>query len=83
MIGVDLIAIDGFDVLTVQTIISEVGLDMTKWPTEKHFASWLGLCPNNKVTGGRVKDTRASCAFRMAAQAAGYPLISFSLLAIF
>jgi hypothetical protein len=78
MIGVDLVAIDGFDVLTVQTIISEVGLDMTKWPTEKHFTSWLGLCPNNKVTGGRVKDTRskkvvnrASCAFRMAAQAAG------------
>ena len=78
MIGVDLIAIDGFDVLTIQSIISEVGLDMTPWPTEKHFCSWLGLCPNNKVTGGRLKDSRskkvvnrASCAFRMAAQAAG------------
>ncbi len=78
MIGVDLVAIDGFDVLTIQTIISEVGLDMAPWPTEKHFASWLGLCPNNKVTGGRIKDTRskkvvnrAACAFRMAAQAAG------------
>ncbi len=78
MIGVDLTAIDGFDVLTLQTIISEVGLDMTPWPTEKHFSSWLGLCPNNKVTGGRIKDSRskkvvnrASCAFRMAAQAAG------------
>jgi len=78
MIGVDFTALDGFDVLTVQTIISEIGLDATKWPTEKHFSSWLGLCPNNKVTGGRVKDTRskkvvnrAACAFRMAAQAAG------------
>ena len=78
MIGVDLTAIDGFDVLTVQTIISEVGLDANRWPTEKHFSSWLALCPNNKVTGGRVKDTRskkvvnrAACAFRMAAQAAG------------
>jgi transposase len=78
MIGFDFTALDGFDVLTVQTIISEVGLDATKWPTEKHFSSWLGLCPNNKVTGGRVKDTRskkvvnrAACAFRMAAQAAG------------
>jgi len=78
MIGVDLVPVDGFDVLTIQTIISEVGLDMARWPTEKHFASWLGLCPNNKVTGGRIKDTRskkvvnrASCAFRMAAQAAG------------
>ncbi|NIW11945.1 MAG: IS110 family transposase [Gammaproteobacteria bacterium] len=78
MTGVDFTALDGFDVLTVQTIISEIGLDATKWPTEKHFSSWLGLCPNNKVTGGRVKDTRskkvvnrAACAFRMAAQAAG------------
>jgi transposase len=78
MIGIDFTALDGFDVLTVQTIISEIGLDATKWPTEKHFSSWLGLCPNNKVTGGRVKDTRskkvvnrAACAFRMAAQAAG------------
>ncbi len=78
MTGVDFTALDGFDVLTVQTIISEIGLDATKWPTEKHFSSWLGLCPNNKLTGGRVKDTdskkvvnRAACAFRMAAQAAG------------
>jgi transposase len=78
MTGVDFTALDGFDVLTVQTIISEIDLDATKWPTEKHFSSWLGLCPNNKVTGGRVKDTRskkvvnrAACAFRMAAQAAG------------
>jgi transposase len=78
MSGVDFTAIDGFDVLTVQTIISEVGLDATRWPTEKHFSSWLGLSPNNKVTGGRVKDTRskkvvnrAANAFRMAAQAVG------------
>jgi transposase len=78
MIGADVTAIDGFDVLTVQTIISEIGLDVTKWPTEKHFSSWLGLCPNNKITGGRVKDTRskkvvnrAANAFRMAAQAVG------------
>jgi hypothetical protein len=78
MTGFDFTALDGFDVLTVQTVISEVGLDVTKWPTEKHFSSCLGLCPNNKVTGGRVKDTRskkvvnrAACAFRMAAQASG------------
>jgi hypothetical protein len=79
MIGLGFTTLDGFNVLTVQTVISEVGLDVTKWPTEKHFSSWLGLCPNNKVTGGgRVKDTRskkvvnrAACAFRMAAQAAG------------
>ena len=46
MSGVDLIGIDGFDVLTIQTIISEVGLDMARWPTEKHLASWLRHCPN-------------------------------------
>ena len=76
--GVDLTALAGFDVLTVLTLISEVGLDPHKWPTEKHFSSWLGLCPNNKVTGGRVYSTksrkvvnRAANAFRMAAQAAG------------
>jgi transposase len=76
--GVDLTALAGFDVLTVLTLISEVGLDPNKWPTEKHFSSWLGLCPNNKITGGRVYSTksrkvvnRAANAFRMAAQAVG------------
>jgi hypothetical protein len=76
--GVDLTALAGFDVLTVLTLISEVGLDPHKWPTEKHFSSWLGLCPNNKITGGKVYSTksrkvvnRAANAFRMAAQAVG------------
>lgn len=76
--GVDLTAVAGFDVLIVLTLISEVGLDPNKWPTEKHFSSWLGLCPNNKITGGRVYNTksrkvvnRAANAFRMAAQAVG------------
>jgi transposase len=76
--GVDLTALVGFDVLTVLTVISEVGLDVTKWSTEKRFSSWLGLCPNNTITGGRVYSTkskkvvnRAANAFRMAAQAVG------------
>lgn len=75
MTGVDLTQIDGVQVLTVQTVISEIGLDMTKWPTVKHFTSWLGLCPNNQVTGGQVKRrgrlknrNRAAQALRMAAQ---------------
>ena len=74
----DLTALVGFDVLTVLTVISEVGLDVTKWPTEKYFSSCLGLCPNNTITGGRIYSTtsrkvvnRAANAFRMAAQAAG------------
>jgi transposase len=75
MTGIDLTRIDGFDVLTVQAILSEVGVDMSKWPTERHFCSWLTLCPNNKITGGQVKSTRtrrsasrAAQAFRLAAQ---------------
>jgi len=76
--GVDFTAIDGLGILTVQTIISEVGLDPTRFPTVKHFTSWLGLCPCNRITGGKVKSSQtrlvvnpAANAFRMAAQTAG------------
>jgi transposase len=72
--GIDLTSIDGINVMTAQTIVAEVGLDMSKWPTEAHFASWLGLCPDNKITGGKVYhrgtrhvENRAATAFRMAA----------------
>ena len=76
--GIDFTQLPGFDALTVQTILSEIGLDSGRFPTEKHFVSWLGLCPNNRVTGGEVKSTktkktnnRAAAAFRMAAQSVG------------
>jgi hypothetical protein len=56
-------------------VISEIGLDMTRWPSAKHFASWLGLCPGNKISGGkrlssRSKPTanRVATALRVAAQ---------------
>jgi transposase len=52
--GVDLTRIDGIDVGVAQTVISEVGLDMSRWQDEDHFASWLGLCPDNRITGGKV-----------------------------
>ncbi len=52
--GVDLTSIDGINVLTAQTLISEIGLDMSAWPTEKHFASWLGLCPDHRISGGKI-----------------------------
>lgn len=52
--GVDLTRIDGIKVNTIQTIISEAGLDMSKWETENHFVSWIGLCPRNDVSGGKV-----------------------------
>jgi transposase len=77
MTGVDLTAIDGLEVLTVQTIISEVGIDMSKWKSVKHFTSWLGLAPENDVSGGKVLRTgtkkvksRANLAFRQAAMGA-------------
>jgi hypothetical protein len=72
--GVDLTQIDGVDELTIQKVLSEIGTDMNQWPTEKHFASWLRLCPNNKITGGKViqrgvqpTTNRASTALRVAA----------------
>ncbi len=73
--GVDFTRIDGLDVCTVQTIFSETGLDPSAFPSPKNFTSWLGLCPNNRITGGRIKSSRtrkvsnrAAKAFRLAAQ---------------
>jgi transposase len=72
--GVDLTRIDGIDVGVAQTVISEVGMDMTCWETEDNFASWLGLCPDNRITGGKVFRrrtrhviNRAATALRLAA----------------
>jgi transposase len=72
--GIDLTRIDGINVMIAQTVVAEVGLDMSKWPTEGNFASWLGLCPDNKITGGKVYhrgsrkvENRAATALRMAA----------------
>ena len=52
--GVDLIMIDGMNVLTAQTVIAECGYDMSRWETEGHFASWLNLAPRNKISGGKI-----------------------------
>jgi transposase len=66
--------IDGVDVQTAQTVISEIGVDMSRWKSEKQFASWLGLCPDNRITGGKVIKrgtrhvvNRASTALRLSA----------------
>lgn len=75
MTGVDLTAIDGIDSNTALKVLSEIGCDIAKWPTFKHFASWLCLCPGNKKTGGKQRSgktrrssNRAATALRMAAQ---------------
>jgi transposase len=51
--GVDLLAVPGISELSALKIISEIGLDMTKWRNAKQFASWLGLSPVNKISGGK------------------------------
>jgi transposase len=54
MTGTDLTQIDAIDVRTAATVISEAGWDMSKWPTEHHFVSWLRLCPDNRISGDKV-----------------------------
>jgi transposase len=65
--GVDLTRIDGIDGHTALKIISEIGTDMSRWNTVKHFTSWLGLCPGNKRSGGKMISGRTKpCANRVA-----------------
>jgi transposase len=73
--GIDLVAIDRFSNSIAQTVFAEVGVDMSRWPTQKHFASWLGLSPHNDISGGRIlrsktrkTHNRAAQAFRLAAR---------------
>jgi transposase len=74
MTGTDLTQIDGLDVMTATTIVSEAGWDMSKWADEDHFVSWLRLCPDNRISGDKVigkgrlpTNNRASITLRMAA----------------
>src|SRR5689334_764102 len=74
MTGTDLTQIDGIDVTTTMTILSEAGWDMSKWKTEHHFVSWLRLCPDNRVSGDKIigkgrlpTNNRVTNALRMAA----------------
>ena len=74
-LGLDLTEIRGLEVLTVLTVISECGLDLSRFPTSKHFKSWLGLAPGTKKSGHRVLSSRSrrttnrgATALRVAAQ---------------
>jgi transposase len=86
-LGVDLTEIEGIDVGTALVILAEIGVDVSRFPTEKHFASWLGVCPRvhesnktQKKKGPRKGKNRVAIALRMAAQSLGRtksPLASF------
>lgn len=72
--GVDLLAIPGVNTVTALQILSEIGFDMMRWRNAKQFASWLGLCPGNKISGGKIlssktksSNNRAAATLRMAA----------------
>lgn len=74
LVGVDVVAVTGISTSLAQTILTEIGTDMSKWPSVKHYSSWLGLAPHNDISGGKVlrsrtlkTDNRAGQAFRQAA----------------
>ncbi len=74
MTGVNVTRIEGIEAPIALNIIGEIGIDMSHWPNEKHFSSWLGLCPGSKISGGKVLSSktkpsanRAAHAFRLAA----------------
>ena len=76
--GVDITQIDGIGPYTALKLIAEIGTDMHRWPTEKHFTSWLTLAPKNRVSGGRLLSSRtepsanrAAMILRMAAMTLG------------
>ena len=72
--GIDLCKIPGVNEITVLEFISETGVDMSKWKSAKHFAAWLNLVPNTKITGGKIisskvqkKKNKAGQSLKMAA----------------
>jgi transposase len=74
LLGADLTQIHGFGPYTVLRLVAECGDDMSKWPSTKHFASWLSLAPGNKISGGRLlssktrrSSNRAAALLRIAA----------------
>ena len=78
LLGVDLTQIHGLGPYVALKLVSECGTDMTKWPSAKHFTSWLCLAPGNKISGGKVlssrtrrSSNRAASLLRLAATAVG------------
>jgi transposase len=69
MCGVDLTRIDGINVTTALAVISEIGADLSRFASVRHFTSWLGLCPGTRITGGKVMSGRTKRCANRAAQA--------------
>ena len=76
IVGVDLTQIPGVNARTANTVLAEVGPDISRFANASAFASWLGLCPDNRISGGKVLKrgtrhvvNRASTALRLAASA--------------
>jgi len=67
--GIDWAKVNGIDVLTAQTVITEAGADLNNFPTEQQFTSWLGLCPTNETSGGKVLKRRTRKVVNRAATA--------------
>lgn len=75
LLGVDLTLTPGFGALTIYNLMGELGRDLSAFPTESHFSNWLGVCPGNRISGGKALSSktrhvpsRAAHLFRMAAQ---------------
>ncbi len=78
LIGADLTQIDSIGPYTALRLVSEIGTDMSRWPTEKNFTSWMTLAPRNKITGGRIISSktqpsanRVAAMLRMCAMSVG------------
>jgi transposase len=69
MCGVDVTRIDGIDETTALNVVAEVGTDLSRFPSDKHFASWLGLCPGTRISGGKVLGSKTKHSVNRAAQA--------------
>jgi len=69
MCGVDVTRIDGIGETTALNVVSEVGTDLSRFPSDKHFASWLGLCPGTRISGGKVLGSKTKHSVNRAAQA--------------
>jgi len=69
LLGTDLTQIDGISAVTAQIFFSEVGRELDKFPTKENFTSWLGLCPSNKISGGKILSSRTRPGVNRFAQA--------------